>query len=60
MSLAVTLMIEGQEDLTWKRWQRLAEAASEGCPLSALIEASARVSVTATLEGGTNGDSERG
>jgi osmotically inducible protein OsmC len=36
--------------------QRLAEVASEGCPLSALIEASARVSVTATLEGGTNGD----
>src|SRR5947208_4166833 len=30
MSLAVTLMIEGQEDLTWKRWQRLAEAAESG------------------------------
>jgi len=36
--------------------QRLAEAASAGCALSALIEASARVSVTATLEGGTDGD----
>src|SRR2546430_7201544 len=36
--------------------QRLAEAASAGCPLSVLIEASARVSVTATLEGGTDGD----
>jgi len=36
--------------------QRLAEAASAGCTLSALIEASARVSVTATLEGGTDGD----
>jgi F420-dependent oxidoreductase-like protein len=30
MSLAVTLMIEGQEDLTWERWQRLAEAAESG------------------------------
>ena len=36
--------------------QRLAEAASGGCPLSVLIEASARVSVTATLEGGSDGD----
>src|SRR5262245_16261693 len=30
MSLAVTLMIEGQEDLTWERWRRLAEAAESG------------------------------
>jgi lipoyl-dependent peroxiredoxin len=36
--------------------QRLAEAASEGCPLSALIDASAHVTVNATLEGGTDGD----
>ena len=36
--------------------QRMAEAASKGCPLSALIEASARVTVKATLEGGTDGD----
>ncbi|HEY6069343.1 MAG TPA: OsmC family peroxiredoxin [Gaiellaceae bacterium] len=33
-----------------------AEAASKGCPLSALIEASAAVTVKATLEGGTDGD----
>jgi osmotically inducible protein OsmC len=36
--------------------QRLAEAASEGCPLSALIGASAQVTVKATLEGGADGD----
>jgi osmotically inducible protein OsmC len=36
--------------------QRLADAASEGCPFSALIEASAQVTVNTTLEGGTNGD----
>jgi osmotically inducible protein OsmC len=33
-----------------------AETASKGCTLSALIEASAQVTVNATLEGGTNGD----
>jgi osmotically inducible protein OsmC len=36
--------------------QRAAEAASAGCTLSALIEASAKVTVNATLEGGTDGD----
>jgi osmotically inducible protein OsmC len=36
--------------------QRIAETASEGCPFSALIAASGRVTVKATLEGGTNGD----
>jgi len=36
--------------------QRLAQAASDGCPLSALIEAGAQVTVNATLEGGTDGD----
>jgi osmotically inducible protein OsmC len=36
--------------------QQVAEAASKGCTLSALIEASAQVTVNATLEGGTNGD----
>jgi osmotically inducible protein OsmC len=36
--------------------QQVAEAASKGCTLSALIEASAKVTVKATLEGGTNGD----
>src|SRR5438093_713757 len=30
MGLAVALMIEGQEDLTWERWQRLAGAAESG------------------------------
>jgi osmotically inducible protein OsmC len=36
--------------------QQVAETASRGCTLSALIEASAKVTVKATLEGGTNGD----
>jgi osmotically inducible protein OsmC len=36
--------------------QQVAEAASAGCPLSALIEASARVTVKATLEGAKHGD----
>jgi lipoyl-dependent peroxiredoxin len=36
--------------------QRTAEAASAGCTMSALIEASGTVTVNATLEGGTDGD----
>jgi lipoyl-dependent peroxiredoxin len=36
--------------------QRLAEAASDGCPFSKLIGASGTVTVNATLEGETNGD----
>jgi lipoyl-dependent peroxiredoxin len=36
--------------------KRAAEAANEGCTLSALIRASAVVTVNATLEGGTDGD----
>ena len=36
--------------------QQVAEAASKGCTLSKLIEASAQVTVNATLEGGTDGD----
>jgi lipoyl-dependent peroxiredoxin len=36
--------------------QAVAEAASRGCTLSALIEASAEVTVKATLEGGSDGD----
>jgi osmotically inducible protein OsmC len=36
--------------------QQTAETASQGCTLSALIEASAKVTVKATLEGGTDGD----
>jgi osmotically inducible protein OsmC len=36
--------------------QQVAEAASKGCTLSALIEASATVTVKATLEGGSDGD----
>jgi osmotically inducible protein OsmC len=33
--------------------QQVAEVASKGCTLSALIEASAKVTVNATLEGGS-------
>jgi lipoyl-dependent peroxiredoxin len=36
--------------------QRLAVSASEGCPFTKLIEASATVTVNATLEGDTDGD----
>ncbi|HWJ44027.1 MAG TPA: OsmC family peroxiredoxin [Gaiellaceae bacterium] len=36
--------------------QRLAASASEGCPFTKLIEASATVTVNATLEGDTHGD----
>ena len=36
--------------------QQVAAAASKGCTLSALIEASGDVTVNATLEGGTDGD----
>ncbi len=35
---------------------RLARSASDGCPLSKLIEAGASVTVNATLEGATDGD----
>jgi osmotically inducible protein OsmC len=35
---------------------RLAASASEGCPFTKLIEASAKVTVNATLEGDSNGD----
>ena len=35
---------------------RLAQTASEGCPFTNLIDASATVTVTATLEGDTDGD----
>ena len=36
--------------------ERAAEAANAGCPLSALIGASAAVTVNATLEGGSDGN----
>jgi osmotically inducible protein OsmC len=36
--------------------QEVAKTASRGCPFSALVEASGRVTVKATLEGGANGD----
>jgi osmotically inducible protein OsmC len=36
--------------------ERRARSASAGCPLTKLIEASATVTVTATLEGDTHGD----
>jgi osmotically inducible protein OsmC len=42
--------------LTEGELQEVAEAADKGCTFSALIEASAKVTVTATLEGGSNGD----
>jgi osmotically inducible protein OsmC len=35
---------------------RLAQSAGEGCPFTKLIEASAQVTVNATLEGETDGD----
>jgi organic hydroperoxide reductase OsmC/OhrA len=35
---------------------RVAQAASDGCTFSKLIEASGNVTVKATLEGGTDGD----
>ena len=44
------------ENVDQESLERLAEVASEGCTLSALIEASAKVTVNATLEGGTDGD----
>jgi lipoyl-dependent peroxiredoxin len=36
--------------------ERLAQSASDGCPLTKLIEAGATVTVNATLEGDTDGD----
>ena len=36
--------------------ERLARSASDGCPLTKLIEATATVTVNATLEGDTDGD----
>jgi osmotically inducible protein OsmC len=36
--------------------QRVADVADEGCPFSALIKASGRVTVHATLQGGMDGD----
>ena len=36
--------------------ERVAGAADEGCPFSALIKASGTVTVTAELEGGPSGD----
>jgi osmotically inducible protein OsmC len=44
------------KELDAETLNRLAATASEGCPFSKLIEASATVTVTATLEGDTNGD----
>jgi lipoyl-dependent peroxiredoxin len=44
------------EKMDQESLERLAEVASEGCTLSALIEASAKVTVNATLEGGSDGD----
>ena len=44
------------KELDGETLDRLARSASEGCPLSKLIEAGATVTVTAILEGDTDGD----
>jgi osmotically inducible protein OsmC len=44
------------KELDQRTLERLARSASEGCPLTKLIEASAMVTVNATLEGDTDGD----
>jgi osmotically inducible protein OsmC len=44
------------QDMERDELDRLAEAADEGCPFSALIKASGTVAVTTQLEGGANGD----
>jgi osmotically inducible protein OsmC len=44
------------QDMEKDDLDRLADAADEGCPFSALIKASGTVTVTAELEGGANGD----
>jgi lipoyl-dependent peroxiredoxin len=43
-------------DMDTETLDRLARSASEGCTLTKLIEATATVTVNATLEGDTNGD----
>jgi lipoyl-dependent peroxiredoxin len=50
--LARARVIEGDPDSL----KRLAASASEGCPFTKLIEASATVTVNATLEGESDGD----
>ena len=44
------------KEIDGAKLQQLAETASDGCTLSALISASAEVTVNATLEGGSDGD----
>jgi osmotically inducible protein OsmC len=44
------------KEIDGAKLQQLAKTASDGCTLSALIAASAEVSVNATLEGGSDGD----
>ena len=44
------------KELDGETLDRLARSASEGCPLSKLIEAGATVTVTAILEGDTDGN----
>jgi osmotically inducible protein OsmC len=44
------------QDMEAADLERIARLADEGCPFSALIRASGRVTVTAELEGGLNGD----
>jgi osmotically inducible protein OsmC len=44
------------QEIDGEELQRIAEEAEAGCSLSALVRASAAVTVTATLEGGSDGD----
>ncbi len=44
------------QDMAHEELDRLARAADEGCPFSALIKASGTVIVTTDLEGGADGD----
>jgi organic hydroperoxide reductase OsmC/OhrA len=43
-------------EIDQEKLNELARGASEGCPLTKLIEASAKVTVNATLEGESDGD----
>ncbi len=44
------------KEVNGEKLERLAVGASEGCPLTKLIEASAKVTVNTTLEGESDGD----
>ena len=44
------------QDMEAAELDRIARLADEGCPFSALIKASGRVTIEVELEGGSNGD----